>query len=137
MARWLGLSLVVGALALAGQGCGEKAPTLGPGGGPIGDGDVGDGDGDINDDCGAIEKTAELERGPIDIILALDSSGSMAAGICNTSAQITKFTTGVGPDTHVTAVYSMTDFPAIPAARLWPGRRLAGRPRAATAPARC
>ncbi len=74
-----------------------------------GDGDDGDGDGDtlVEGECGSIEKTAELERGPVDIVLALDSSGSMAGGICDTAAQLTNLANSVGASTRVAAVYDM------------------------------
>ncbi|MFT3925061.1 MAG: hypothetical protein QM778_21175 [Myxococcales bacterium] len=92
------------------------------GDGDSGDGDSGDGDGDgdswggdgdstdnpdINTECGEIEKTAEVERGPVDIILGMDTSLSMAASICNVSTNLTAFAMGIGEGTHVAAVYDM------------------------------
>ena len=83
------------------------------GDGDSGDGDSGDGDGDdplVEGECGSIEKTAELERGPVDIVLAVDSSGSMTSGICNTAAQLTKLANSVGESTRVAAVYQINSF---------------------------
>jgi hypothetical protein len=57
--------------------------------------------------CGSIEKTAELERAPVDIIIALDTSGSMADKICSVSKNLTTFADGVGMSTHVITDYTM------------------------------
>lgn len=118
---------LLGALALA--ACGVTPAAIGeagiiPGDGNSGDGDLGggggdgdfgtglpgdtgDGDVDIDTGCGEIEKTAEVEGGPVDIILVLDSSLSMAQGICNVSTNLTAFAASVGDNTHVVALYDM------------------------------
>jgi hypothetical protein len=57
--------------------------------------------------CAAIEKEAELVRPPVDIVVALDTSGSMAPQVCNVSANLTKFADNVGATTRVAAVYEM------------------------------
>jgi hypothetical protein len=123
----LGMISLLGALALT--ACGDTPPVRGgtggggsgdgdsgdgdSGDGDSGDGDSGDGDGDGDDlpnvdkECGQIEQTAEVERGPVDIILGMDSSLSMAASICNVSSNLTAFAASVGENTHVAAVYNM------------------------------
>jgi hypothetical protein len=118
--RWLGWG-VVGCLSLL-MACGGADPTrAGTGNGLDGDGDSsgnGDssGDRDSSDDddeedldtgCGEIEKTAEVQRGPVDIILGMDSSFSMALSICNVSMNLTALADGLGEETHVAAVYEM------------------------------
>lgn len=57
--------------------------------------------------CAAINAQAELMRGPVDIVIALDTSLSMAPQICNVSANLTKFANGVGSTSHVVTVYEM------------------------------
>lgn len=104
---------------LAVAGCSD-VPATRAGTGDLGDGDSsGDGDGDrwgdgdsdsdpdLDTMCGEIEKTAEVQRGPVDIILGMDSSLSMAASICNVSKNLTAFAKGLGQGTHVAAVYEM------------------------------
>jgi hypothetical protein len=134
--NWLGLGLVAGALLSAFSGCAGADPVTGlpgPGAGgtwdsgPPGDGDApGDGDGDGDGDspgdgdapgdgdsdlpgaeCGSIEKEAEVTRGPVDIVLALDTSGSMTSQICNVSKNLSAFADAVGKDTRVVANYQI------------------------------
>jgi hypothetical protein len=57
--------------------------------------------------CAAIEKEADLVRPPVDIVVALDTSGSMAPQVCNVSTNLTKFADNVGATTRVAAVYQM------------------------------
>lgn len=57
--------------------------------------------------CGSIEQAAEVARAPVDIIIALDSSGSMTDEICNVSKNLAMFADAVGKDTRVTAVYQI------------------------------
>jgi hypothetical protein len=45
-------------------------------------------------------------------VLALDTSGSMAPGICATAKQLTTLANNVGESTRVAAVYTMTSNPA-------------------------
>jgi hypothetical protein len=66
-----------------------------------------DDDDDNAGGCGSVKAAAELERGPVDIVLALDSSGSMAGQICNVSTNLTAFAAGVGENAHVVGFYQM------------------------------
>ncbi|MDB4990216.1 MAG: hypothetical protein JWN04_5394 [Myxococcaceae bacterium] len=64
-------------------------------------------DSSVDPGCGNVRAAADLQRGPADIVIVLDTSGSMADKICNVSTQLTTFAAGVGPDTHVVGVYEM------------------------------
>jgi hypothetical protein len=57
--------------------------------------------------CGSVRAAAELERGPVDIIIALDTSLSMAPQVCNVSTNLTAFAAAVGASSHVVSVYEM------------------------------
>jgi len=57
--------------------------------------------------CGSIEQAAEVARAPADIVIALDSSGSMTAQICNVSKNLSSFADAVGKDTRVVATYQI------------------------------
>lgn len=58
-------------------------------------------------ECASISKEAEIMRGPADIIVALDTSFSMAPQICNTSKNLTAFVEGIGDTTRVSTLYNM------------------------------
>src|SRR5690348_7784614 len=58
-------------------------------------------------ECGSIEKEAQVERGPVDIVLALDTSGSMTSHICNVSKNLSSFADAVGKGSHVIANYQI------------------------------
>lgn len=62
---------------------------------------------DADTSCGVVRQEAEFERGPVDILLAIDTSGSMAPYVCNTSMNLTAFAAAVGQSSHVVAVYQM------------------------------
>lgn len=57
--------------------------------------------------CGAVRAEAELGRGPVDIIITLDTSLSMAPQVCNVSTNLTAFAAGIGDSSHVISVYEM------------------------------
>ena len=63
--------------------------------------------GEDGQSCGSVRAAAQLQRGPVDIVLALDTSGSMAGQICNVSTNLTALAAGVGDDAHVVGVYDM------------------------------
>lgn len=63
--------------------------------------------GSADQSCGSVRAAAELQRGPVDIVLALDTSGSMASQICNVSTNLTALAKGVGDSAHVVSVYDM------------------------------
>lgn len=133
MQKRLAMGWVVGVLALIGCGVEPATTTYGTGGNnanagdgdgdegegdgdseKVGDGDgdaVGDGDtagdGDTGNECGSIEKEAEVERGPIDVVIALDSSGSMSDEICNVSKNLTALIEGLGKESRVTTIYQI------------------------------
>jgi hypothetical protein len=60
--------------------------------------------GDI-EGCAQSRADAELERGPVDIIITMDTSLSMAPQVCNVSTNLTAFAAGVGASSHVVSVY--------------------------------
>jgi hypothetical protein len=60
-----------------------------------------------DDSCGAIVRTSEVERAPADIVLALDTSLSMANEICRVSENLTAFADGIGVASHVVTLYAM------------------------------
>jgi hypothetical protein len=62
---------------------------------------------DADTSCGSVREEAQFERGPVDILLAIDTSGSMAPYVCNTSTNLTAFAAAVGTNSHVVAVYQM------------------------------
>jgi hypothetical protein len=57
--------------------------------------------------CGQTRAEAELGRGPVDIIITMDTSLSMAPQVCNVSTNLTTFAAGVGDSSHVVSVYDM------------------------------
>jgi hypothetical protein len=60
-----------------------------------------------DDKCGSIEQEAKVARAPVDIVLALDTSGSMTTQICNVSKNLAAFADAVGKDTRVVAAYQI------------------------------
>jgi hypothetical protein len=67
-------------------------------------------DDDDDDDaaqCGSVRAEAELQPTPVDIIIALDTSGSMAPNVCNVSKNLTTFAAAVGENSHVVSIYEM------------------------------
>jgi hypothetical protein len=63
--------------------------------------------GDAAAACGNISDEAQVGRGPVDIVIVLDTSGSMAPHICNVSANLSRFAEGVGANTRVVSIYDM------------------------------
>jgi len=63
--------------------------------------------GKADDSCGSIEGTSEVARAPVDIVLALDTSGSMFDEMCNVGQNLQTFADGVGETSHVVAAYNM------------------------------
>jgi hypothetical protein len=62
---------------------------------------------DADTQCGTVRQEAEFERGPVDIVLAIDTSLSMAPYVCNTSMNLTAFAAAVGERSRVVSVYRM------------------------------
>jgi hypothetical protein len=130
--RWLRLILLVSASAL--NACsGSPDPALGGVGKPAntddgagdsqeeGDGDVGDGDdddddgdgdgnGDGDEGCGSITKEAKIERGPVDIIWVIDSSGSMDDEFFNVMSNLSAFADGLNKSGANAKVVTMHGF---------------------------
>lgn len=71
------------------------------------DDDDDDDDGDDGAKCGTVRAEAELQPTPVDIIIALDTSGSMAPNVCNVSKNLTTFAAAVGENSHVVSIYEM------------------------------
>lgn len=137
MHKWLGLGLMFGTLLLLGAcgsddpsvigtGVGPAVGGASPGGGATPDGGAAPGGGttpvggtpggdtagggvsiDPGQQCGSIEQAAEVARAPVDIVIGLDSSGSMTAQICNVSKNLSSFADAVGKDTRVVATYQI------------------------------
>lgn len=70
-------------------------------------GGAGDFDGGIDDGCSSVEKSAEVQRGAVDIIWAIDDSGSMDDEIAAVQMNINTFAnqiSGAGVDHHVVMI---------------------------------
>lgn len=101
-----GSASVGGAAAGVGATPGGGGAAVG-GGATMGGGDIGGSPIAPGQECGSIEQAAEVQRAPVDIIIALDSSGSMTDEICNVSKNLSAFADGVGKDSRVVATYQI------------------------------
>ena len=89
------------------RGDGAPRPRPAPNGSSSANGGAGDDEGDDDAQCGTVRAEAELQPKPVDIIIALDTSGSMAPNVCKVSKNLTTFAAAVGKNSRVVSLYEM------------------------------
>jgi hypothetical protein len=57
--------------------------------------------------CTALESPVALQNAPVDVVIAVDTSGSMAPYFCAVAASLSAFMDGLGPEMRAVTLYDM------------------------------